>query len=95
MGPSSTTFGNVQARYVEYKDGQKVAVREQSTDFALTVGTTCPLKAIITADPNGLQTLTFYVNGVQRLSTETVDDTWSGGSVGLFRDSSTTTTTVQ
>ncbi len=39
------------------------------------------------------QKLTFYVDGMQRLQTTSVDDTWQGGGAGLYRTTSSTTTT--
>jgi hypothetical protein len=81
-------------KYEEFKDGHKITQHLSGNPFTMTAGQTYALKCVIT-ESGGAQTLTFYVDGVSRLSTGRIDDSWSGGAVGLFRASSSTTTTLQ
>lgn len=50
---------------------------------------------MIITESGGNQTLSFKVAGTERLNTGTIDNTWSGGCVGLYRATSSTTTTLQ
>ena len=43
----------------------------------------------------GSRQLRLYMNGQQRMGTTAIDDTWSGGAVGLYRGNSASTSTLQ
>ncbi|MFO0836948.1 MAG: hypothetical protein U1D55_00355 [Phycisphaerae bacterium] len=97
-GPS-----NILAGVYEVVDGKAPAQVDvnDTTGFNLTNGTTYTLRAVIdNSGPSGTQCVKLYVGPAGgsltlRLSSTTIDDRWSGGRVGLYRASSTTTTTIQ
>lgn len=70
--------------YHEMVDGQAVVSRAAGTAFSATDNAAYTLKAVVT-ESSGVQTLNAYVNGTLRLTTGTIDDTWSAGYVGLWR----------
>jgi len=71
------------ARYVESVDGRLIT-RASGTPFPITTTQQYTLKALLTVDQNGVQTLSFRVDGIERLNTGAIDDTWQGGCVGLY-----------
>lgn len=64
-------------------------------NFSLTGGSTYAVKCVVT-ESGGAQTVDVFVGtAASKLTTTTVDDVWSGGQVGLYRGTSSTTTTLQ
>ena len=80
---------------MEFVDGKKGVNRLQPAPAApLTNGQTYTLKCVISGNP-GSRTLKFYVDGQESINTTAIDDTWSGGAVGLYRGSGGDTAALQ
>ncbi|MDX2199019.1 MAG: RHS repeat-associated core domain-containing protein, partial [Phycisphaerae bacterium] len=71
--------------YAEFKNGESRASRASGSSFSITDNTAYTMKAVVT-ESGGLQTLNVYIAGTLRLTTGTIDDSWSAGYVGLWRD---------
>ena len=95
--------GTVTPKLVKFVDGKSASTLATGSTFSMTDGSTYTVKCAIHDDPGNaaLQELKLYVGGTLRLTTTTVDDatingsTISAGKVGLFRLTTSTTTTLQ
>jgi YD repeat-containing protein len=99
-----TIGGTVTPRYVEFVDGKKQAVRASGSSFSLTYNQEYGVRTVVT-ESGGAQTLNVHVdrnqdgdfadNGENVLvNCGDIDGTWSGGQVGLYRDSTSSTATL-